>query len=99
MNQIVPEFQHDADKVVPTKLTKVLIIGLYGIENSGVRHLTAMMRTHGYRADLLFFKDWRHNSVDWPTGKEYEILCNLAKEGGYDVIGLSFGSPYFRVAI
>jgi anaerobic magnesium-protoporphyrin IX monomethyl ester cyclase len=99
MNQVFPEFQHDADQVVPTKLTKALIIGLYGIENSGVRHLTAMLRAHGYRADLLFFKDWRHNSVDWPTGKEYEILCDLAKEGGYDVIGLSFGSPYFRVAI
>ena len=51
------------------KLTRCLMVGLYGIENSGVRHLTSMLKQRGgYRADLMFFKDWRHNRVEWPVG-------------------------------
>jgi radical SAM superfamily enzyme YgiQ (UPF0313 family) len=82
-----------------SKLTKALIVGLYGIENSGVRHLTAQLRSRGFRADLLFFKDWRHNQVAWPTAIEYAVFAEVVRSQGYDVVGLSFGSPYFRVAI
>lgn len=95
----IPERILDADRVPATKLTKAMIVGLYGIENSGVRHLTAMLRSRGYRADLMFFKDWRHNRVEWPTAGEYQLLVDQIRREAYDVIGLSFGSPYFRVAI
>ena len=60
------------------KLTRCLMVGLYGIENSGVRHLTSMLKQRGgYRADLMFFKDWRHNRVEWPTEDEYGLLVDL----------------------
>jgi radical SAM superfamily enzyme YgiQ (UPF0313 family) len=82
------------------KNTRVLIIGLYGIENSGVRHLVSMLRERGgFDADLLFFKDWRNNVVEWPSHQEYELLVSHIREGGYRLVGLSFGSPYWRVAI
>lgn len=82
------------------KLTRCLMIGLYGIENSGVRHLTSMLKQRGgYRADLMFFKDWRHNRVEWPTEDEYGLLVDLIEREGYHLVGLSFGSPYYRVAI
>lgn len=82
------------------KLTRCLMVGLYGIENSGVRHLTAMLKERGgFRADLMFFKDWRHNRVEWPTANEYQLLVDLIEREAYHVVGLSFGSPYYRVAI
>ncbi len=82
------------------KRTKVLLVGMYGIENSGVRHLASMLREHGeYRADILFFRDWRNNQVPWPTDKEYQLTVEHVREHGYRVVGLSFGSPYWRIAI
>jgi len=82
------------------KLTRCLIVGLYGIENSGVRHLTSMLKQRGgYRADLLFFKDWRHNRVEWPQEDEYALLLDEIEREGYHIVGFSFGSPYYRVAI
>lgn len=82
------------------KLTRALIVGMYGIENSGVRHLVSMLRERGgYHADMLFFKDWRNNRVDWPTEREMDLLVSLVRRGRYHVVGLSFGSPYYRVAI
>jgi anaerobic magnesium-protoporphyrin IX monomethyl ester cyclase len=83
-----------------TKRTRALIVGLYGIENSGVRHVASMLRERGgYQADILFFKDWRNNQVEWPSAREYGLLLELVAEGAYDVVGLSFGSPYWRIAI
>ena len=82
------------------KRTRVLIAGLYGIENSGVRHVTAMLRERGgFDCDLLFFKDWRHNRVEWASDKEVELFVDLVARKGYSVVGLGFGSPYYRVAI
>ena len=82
------------------KLTQALIVGLYGIENSGVRHVTAMLREKGgFRTDLMFFKDWRHNRVEWPTEDEYKLFVDHVEKEGYDLVGLGFGSPYYRVAI
>ncbi len=82
------------------KHTKVLLVGMYGIENSGVRHLATMLRERGgYQADILFFKDWRNNQVPWPTPREYELLVEHVQQGGYQLVGLSFGSPYWRIAI
>lgn len=81
------------------KLTKALIVGLYGIENSGVRHLTSKLRAEGYRADLLFFKDWRHNRVEWPEEQEYELFLDFIRKEQPDIVGLSFGSPYYRIAV
>ncbi len=82
------------------KLTKVLLVAMYGIENSGVRHLVSMLRQRGhYRAHMLFFKDWRNNRVEWPSPREIQLLLDLVERGGYDLVGLSFGSPYYRAAI
>jgi anaerobic magnesium-protoporphyrin IX monomethyl ester cyclase len=82
------------------KRTEVLLVGMYGIENSGVRHLASMLRDRGgYKADILFFRDWRNNQVPWPTIHEYDLLVEHVREHGYHLVGLSFGSPYWRIAI
>ncbi len=82
------------------KRTKVLLVGMYGIENSGVRHLASMLRDNGdYTAHILFFEDWRNNQVKWPTVREYDLLVEHVREHGYQLVGLSFGSPYWRIAI
>jgi anaerobic magnesium-protoporphyrin IX monomethyl ester cyclase len=82
------------------KRTRVLLVGMYGIENSGVRHLAAMLRERGgYSADILFFQDWRNNQVPWPSVQEYDLLIEHLREHEYDLVGLSFGSPYWRIAI
>jgi anaerobic magnesium-protoporphyrin IX monomethyl ester cyclase len=82
------------------KRTEVLLVGMYGIENSGVRHLAAMLRERGdYRADIVFFRDWRNNQVAWPSDDEYDLMVEHVREQGYRLVGLSFGSPYWRIAI
>ncbi len=80
--------------------TKVLLVGMYGIENSGVRHLASMLRERGgHHADILFFRDWRNNEVAWPSDAEYQLTLDHVREHGYRLVGLSFGSPYWRIAI
>jgi hypothetical protein len=53
----------------------------------------------GFDCDLLFFKDWRHNRVEWASDKEVELFVDLVARKRYSVVGLGFGSPYYRVAI
>jgi len=81
-------------------VTKILLVALYGIENSGVRQLCAMLRERGgFRCDILFFKDWRNNQVQPPSEREHQLLHDLVRRQDYDLVGLSFGSPYWRIAI
>lgn len=77
---------------------KVAIVALYALENSGVRHLTAMLKAHGWQADLIFFKQWFNNRVANPSPDEFTLLEDLIVRGEYDVVGISFGSPYWQVA-
>ncbi|MBN1335518.1 MAG: B12-binding domain-containing radical SAM protein [Deltaproteobacteria bacterium] len=80
--------------------TRILLVGFYGIENSGVRHLASMLRERGgFSCDIVFFKDWRNNQVDWPTDTEYRLLVDHIRRQGYGLVGLSFGSPYWKAAI
>ncbi len=80
--------------------TRILLVGFYGIENSGVRHLAAVLRERGgFGCDILFFKDWRNNQVDWPSDAEYDLLVEHVRREGYRLVGLSFGSPYWKAAI
>lgn len=88
----------DGVEVMPRRSLKVAIVALYALENSGVRHLTAMLKAQGWRADLIFFKQWFNNRVATPSEQELEILVELIAREGYDVVGLSFGSPYWMVA-
>jgi anaerobic magnesium-protoporphyrin IX monomethyl ester cyclase len=80
--------------------TRILLVGFYGIENSGVRHLASMLRERGgFTCDIVFFKDWRNNQVDWPSDAEYGLLVEHVRREGYRLVGLSFGSPYWKAAI
>ena len=85
-------------EVVPRRKKKVAIVALYALENSGVRHITSILKHHGWAAHLLFFKQWYNNRVPNPTEREIELLCELVVREQYDVIGLSFGSPYWLIA-
>ncbi len=80
------------------KKLKVVIVALYAVENSGVRHLSAILKKHGWPVDLVFFKHWRNNRVEEPTEVELALLADKLSSGGYDVVGFSFGSPYWSVA-
>jgi len=85
---------------MPDRSTRILLVGFYGIENSGVRHLASMLRERGgFHCDIVFFKDWRNNQVDWPTDVEYGFLVDHVRREGYRLVGLSFGSPYWKGAI
>ena len=74
------------------------MVVLYGVENSGVRYVASALRESGHRATLVFFKEWVNNAVERPTHTERELLVSLLREQGVDVVGLSFGSSYFKIA-
>ncbi len=83
----------------PRRKLKVAIVALYAVENSGVRHLSSMLKSHGWPVDLVFFKHWRNNRVEEPSERECDLLARKMAEGKYDVVGFSFGSPYWKIAI
>lgn len=77
---------------------RVCLIALYGIENNGVRHISSVLKKHGHNVSMVFFKNWRNNAIDLPTERELEILSGLLYELKPELVGLSFGSSYFKIA-
>lgn len=77
---------------------KVGIISLYGIENSGVRYLSSMLKQSNHEVYLILFKKWINNNVCPPTDEEIRILISLLSHLKVGLVGIGFGSPYFKVA-
>jgi len=48
----------------------IALIGLYGIENTGVRYLSAHLKRAGFKVSTIFFKEWRNNDNHPPTKEE-----------------------------
>lgn len=77
--------------------TKILFISLYGIENNASRLLSAILKNNNYDVETIFFKNWKNNNVKEPTGIEFNLLFELIEKIKPDIIGITFGSPYFNV--
>jgi len=74
------------------------LVVLYGVENAGVRYVASALRDRGHEATLVFFKEWVNNANVRPTEEEKGSLLSVLKEREVDVVGISFGSSYFRIA-
>lgn len=77
---------------------RVLLVSLYGIENRGVRYISAMLRQNGFEPHLVLFKRWVNNQIQPPTAKEEDLLVELVRKLEPIVVGFGFGAPYFEIA-
>lgn len=76
----------------------IALVGLYGIENTGIRYLSAHLKRAGFAVSTIFFREWRNNDNHPPTPGETELLISLLEEIKPDLIGLSFISSFLCVA-
>ena len=84
----------------PTKRTKVLLISLSNIYNTGVRCIHAALLNAGYDAHLLFFGYLLANDYKEATEKDWEDLCDLIKKIDPAYIGISVAcSSYYPQAV
>jgi len=90
--------QKNQNNTITKKSFHLVLIALYGTENTGVRYLSAHLKREGYRVSTIFFKEWRNNANKRPTQKEIDLLINLLKEIKPDLIGMSFISSFLCVA-
>lgn len=77
--------------------TKILFISMYGIENNAARLLSAILKNNNYDTETIFFKNWKNNNIKEPTSLEFNLLFGEIARIKPDIIGISFGSPYFNI--
>jgi anaerobic magnesium-protoporphyrin IX monomethyl ester cyclase len=76
---------------------KVVLITPYGIENRGLRYISARLREEGFQPVQVFLKRWVNNSISPPTQQEQQLLLDLVRRTGPLFIGIGFGAPYFQI--
>lgn len=76
----------------------IVLISLYGIENRGIRYLSATLRRNGFRPHQIYFKRWVNNRISPPTERECDMLTDLVRNTRPLVIGFGFGTPYLGIA-
>jgi len=74
-----------------------MLVSMYGIENRGVRYISAVLRQAGFEPHLVLFKRWVNNRIRPPTEREAQLLAGLARKINPLLIGFGFGSPYFKI--
>jgi radical SAM superfamily enzyme YgiQ (UPF0313 family) len=79
-------------------MTRALLITLYGLQNTGIRLLCAVLREAGFDAQILYMKRWANNDVSPPTQAEYKLLQNHVRDFDPHLIGIGFGTPYLQIA-
>jgi anaerobic magnesium-protoporphyrin IX monomethyl ester cyclase len=79
-------------------LSNIALISLYGVENNGIRYISSLLKREGFKVSLVFFKKWVNNDIRVPSESEKEMLVSLLKELGADIVGISFTSPFFKIA-
>ncbi|MDD3065060.1 MAG: cobalamin-dependent protein [Endomicrobiaceae bacterium] len=77
--------------------TKILFISMYGIENNAARLFSAILKNNNYDPEIIFFKNWKNNNIKEPTSLEFNLLFGEIAKIKPDIIGISFGSPYFNI--
>ncbi|MCK6529043.1 cobalamin-dependent protein [Myxococcota bacterium] len=79
---------------------RAALLSLYDVENTAVRQIARYLRVRGHEAVEVYFKDWRNNSLDWPTDAELGALIDLLRREGVGAVGISLrASAYLRVCI
>ena len=76
---------------------RVILVSPYGIENRGVRYISAVLRKNGFEPHLVLFKRWVNNQIKDPTRREEALLCELVREIDPILIGFGFGAPYLKI--
>ena len=77
---------------------KIAIISLYDLENCAVRFLASFLRRSGHDALEVYFKDWKNNTMLWPTEQELQLLCDRLRTFNPGAIGISLrASAYMDV--
>lgn len=79
-------------------MKSVALISLYGIENNGIRSISSVLQKAGFATYLIFFKRWFNNDIRYPTEEEKKILVSLLKELEVEIVGISFTSPFLKIA-
>ncbi|MBN1871063.1 MAG: B12-binding domain-containing radical SAM protein [Candidatus Omnitrophica bacterium] len=79
-------------------MKKIALISLYGVENTGIRSISSVLKNDGIETYLIFFKKWLNNDIVLPSKEEKQILVSLLKELEIDMAGISFTSPFAGVA-
>ncbi len=54
---------------------RVMLVSPYGIENRGVRYISAVLRQEGFEPHLVLFKRWVNNQIEAPTAREEALRC------------------------
>lgn len=80
-------------------MVNIALISLYGIENSGIRSISSVLKANGFNPCLIFFKRWMNNDISYPSENEKMILISLLEKLKIEVVGLSFTSPFLKIAI
>ena len=78
--------------------TNIALVSLYGVENNGVRSISSVLKADDINACIIFFKRWVNNDIHFPTKNEEDILIALLKELKVNIVGLSFTSPFLKIA-
>lgn len=57
-----------------------------------------MLKKEGFNTYLIFLKRWVNNDIRPPLEEEKKILISLLKELNADIVGISFTSPFLKIA-
>lgn len=76
---------------------RVALMTPYGLDNGGIRHLASVAKLEGAQVRTIFFKQWLNNGIQLPTQRERQLLLEVLADFQPDLIGIGFGSPYFRL--
>lgn len=76
---------------------RVVLVSPYGIENRGVRYISAVLRQNGFEPQLVLFKRWVNNQIEAPTPAEESLLCDLVADIDPILVGFGFGAPYLAI--
>ncbi|MDP8234627.1 MAG: radical SAM protein [Candidatus Saelkia tenebricola] len=79
-------------------MLNIALISLYGVENNGIRSISSFLKQNGFNVYLIFFKRWLNNDMHYPSEKEKRHLVSLCKELEIDLVGISFTSPFLKIA-
>jgi len=78
----------------------VCLISLYSTSSIGIRYLAAVLRNHGFKVSIIFFKEKNIalDLMELPAKDEYEILIDLIGNLDPDLVGIGVRSPFLSIA-
>jgi len=79
-------------------MIKVVLISLYGVENIGIRLISSVLKKEHLQVTTIYLKKWVNNNILPPRKVEVQHLLNFIKNINPSLIGISLGSPYFKIA-